>query len=81
VGRTAFIEKCLEISEQAESDYQALWQRLGLSIDWRYTYRTIDERSRRISQLSFIDLVQKGLLIAGSAGDLVPGVPHRFSPG
>jgi valyl-tRNA synthetase len=61
VGRTAFIQKCLEISEQAEGDYQALWRRLGLSIDWRYTYRTIDERSRRISQLSFIDLARKGL--------------------
>jgi valyl-tRNA synthetase len=34
---------------------------LGLSIDWRYTYRTIDERSRRISQRSFIDLYHKGL--------------------
>jgi valyl-tRNA synthetase len=61
IGRTAFIEKCLEVSEQAEADYQALWQRLGLSIDWRYTYRTIDRRARRISQLSFIDLERKGL--------------------
>ncbi len=61
VGRTAFIQKCLEVSEQAEAEYQALWQRLGLSIDWHFTYRTIDERSRRISQLSFIELVRKGL--------------------
>jgi valyl-tRNA synthetase len=61
MGRTAFIQKCLEVSEQAEAEYQALWQRLGLSIDWRFTYRTIDERSRRISQLSFIELVRKGL--------------------
>ncbi len=62
VGRRAFIEKCLQVSEEAEKDYQALWQRLGLSIDWRYTYRTIDERSRRISQLSFLHLYQKGLV-------------------
>jgi valyl-tRNA synthetase len=61
VGRQAFIEKCLEVSVEAEKDYQALWQRLGLSIDWRYTYRTIDEHSRRTSQLSFIDLYRKGL--------------------
>jgi valyl-tRNA synthetase len=61
VGRAAFIEKCLMISEEAEKDYQTLWQRLGLSIDWRYTYRTIDKRSRRTSQLSFIDLYRKGL--------------------
>jgi valyl-tRNA synthetase len=60
-GRHAFIQACLEISEEAEKDYQALWQRLGLSIDWRYTYRTIDDLSRRTSQLSFLDLYRKGL--------------------
>ena len=61
VGRQAFIQKCLEVSEKAEADYRALWQRLGLSIDWRYSYRTIDDLSRRTSQLSFLDLYRKGL--------------------
>lgn len=61
VGRSAFIQKCLEVSEEVERDYQALWQRLGLSIDWRYTYRTIDERSRRLAQWSFLDLLRKDL--------------------
>jgi valyl-tRNA synthetase len=61
VGRRAFIESCLEVSAEEERNYEALWRRLGLSIDWRYTYRTIDERSRRISQLSFLDLYRKGL--------------------
>jgi valyl-tRNA synthetase len=61
LSRTAFIQKCLETSEQAEIEYQRLWQRLGLSIDWRYTYRTIDEHSRRIAQFSFIDLHRKNL--------------------
>jgi valyl-tRNA synthetase len=62
VGRPAFIQACLEVSEEAEKDYEALWQRLGLSIDWRYTYRTIDDLSRRTSQLSFVDLYHKGLV-------------------
>jgi valyl-tRNA synthetase len=62
VGRRAFIEKCLQISAVAEVEYQALWQRLGLSIDWRYSYRTIDENSRRVSQRSFIDLYRQGLV-------------------
>jgi len=62
IGRRAFIEKCLQVSEQAGREYQALWQRLGLSIDWRYTYRTIDDRSRRISQWSFLELYRKGLV-------------------
>ncbi len=62
VGRKAYIEACLAFSQEAEADYQALWQRLGLSVDWRYTYRTIDALSRRTSQASFIDLYQKGLV-------------------
>jgi valyl-tRNA synthetase len=62
VGREAFIERCLQVSEEEERNYQALWQRLGLSIDWRYTYRTIDELSRRTAQFSFLDLHQKGLI-------------------
>jgi valyl-tRNA synthetase len=62
VGREAFIEKCLQVSEEEEQAYEALWQRLGLSIDWRYTYRTIDGLSRRTCQLSFIDLYKKGLV-------------------
>jgi valyl-tRNA synthetase len=61
VGRRAFIERCLEVSAAEEQNYEALWQRLGLSIDWRYTYRTIDELSRRTSQLSFLDLYRQGL--------------------
>src|SRR5438128_1501344 len=61
IGRTAFIQKCLEISAEEEKNYEALWQRLGLSIDWRYTYSTINHLSRRTSQFSFIDLYRKGL--------------------
>jgi valyl-tRNA synthetase len=62
IGRRAFIEKCLQVSEEVEADYRNLWQRLGLSIDWRYTYRTIDQNSLRSSQLSFIDLYRHGLV-------------------
>ncbi|MGC9469769.1 MAG: valine--tRNA ligase [Anaerolineae bacterium] len=62
VGREAFIQRCLDVSERAEAEYRELWQRLGLSIDWRYTYRTIDTWSRRISQQSFIDLYRKDLV-------------------
>jgi valyl-tRNA synthetase len=60
IGRGAFIRRCLETSEEAEGEYRALWTRLGLSIDWRYTYRTIGEDARRISQLSFLQLYRAG---------------------
>ena len=62
VGMSAFIEKCLRVSEEAEVEYERLWRRMAISIDWRYTYRTIDELSRRTSQWSFIDLYRKGLV-------------------
>jgi valyl-tRNA synthetase len=61
VGREPFIQKCLEISEEVEQQYEALWRRLGLSVDWRYRYRTIDDASRRLSQLSFLDLARRNL--------------------
>ncbi len=61
VGRAAFIEQCLKTSEEVEQSYRAIWQRLGLSVDWRYTYRTIDEQSRKTAQWSFLDLYKKEL--------------------
>ncbi len=67
VGREAFIETCLKVSEEAEKDYRSLWQRLGLSIDWRYTYRTIDAASRRAAQRSFIELYRAGRAYRRSA--------------
>lgn len=62
MGRQAFVERCLEIGEEAEREYQALWRRLGLSVDWRQTYRTIGAESRRLAQWSFLDLYSKGLV-------------------
>ena len=62
MGRGEFIKMCLKVSAEAEIEYENLWQRLGLSIDWRYTYRTIDRRSRIISQRSYLDLYQRGLV-------------------
>jgi valyl-tRNA synthetase len=62
MGREAFIAACLELTVEFEREYQALWQRLGLSIDWRYTYRTIDDLSRTTAQRSFLDLLDRGLV-------------------
>lgn len=60
-GRRAFVQACLETGEEAEKAYEALWQRLGLSVDWRYIYRTIEDRSQRIAQWSFLDLYHRDL--------------------
>jgi valyl-tRNA synthetase len=60
VGRRRFIQECLSLSEQVEAQFERFWKRLGLSVDWRLKYSTIDDRSRRISQAAFIDLYEKG---------------------
>jgi valyl-tRNA synthetase len=60
VGRRAFIEACLSLSREVETQFERFWKRLGLSVDWRLLYSTIDERSRRISQAAFLDLVRQG---------------------
>ncbi len=67
IGREAFIRRCLAVSEQAEGEYRALWERLGLSVDWRYTYRSIDPAARRIAQLSFLKLAEMGRAYRRSA--------------
>ncbi|HSM56799.1 MAG TPA: valine--tRNA ligase [Candidatus Sulfomarinibacteraceae bacterium] len=67
VGRRAFIERCLRVGEEAQQEYKELWQRLGLSVDWRHTYRTIEEKSRRLAQWSFLDLYRKGLAYRAQA--------------
>jgi valyl-tRNA synthetase len=60
VGRRAFIETCLALSAEVEDQFERFWKRLGLSVDWRIKYSTIDPGSRRVSQASFIDLHRKG---------------------
>ena len=59
VSRRNFIELCDRVVTEDEKGFKDLWQRLGLSIDWNQTYATIDERSRFVSQHSFLRLVEK----------------------
>ena len=63
MDREEFIAHCLDVSAEVEGEFKALWQSLGFSADWDQLYSTIDERSRRISQRSFIDLFEKGAVI------------------
>ena len=60
VSRPNFIEACERVTEEDEKSFKELWERLGLSIDWRQEYQTIDDHSRRIAQRSFLDLFEKG---------------------
>ena len=59
LGRTRFIQKCREVTQEGRENYRKVWNRLGVSVDWNLSYTTIDERSREISQRSFIDMYRK----------------------
>ena len=58
--REKFINLCLETTEKYEKDFENLYKRLGFSSDWSLKYSSIDERSRRVSQRSFIELAKNG---------------------
>ena len=60
--RSEFIKLCLQETAQVETQFQVLWQQIGLSVDWDLCYSTIDNRSRYISQASFIELYKKGFI-------------------
>ena len=60
MSREAFIAECMNVSEEARKDFRALFESIALSVDWAQEYHTISEDARRLSQLSFLDLVAKG---------------------
>jgi valyl-tRNA synthetase len=61
VSRPNFIELCARLTAEDERAFERLWRHLGLSVDWEMTYATIDRRAQRISQLSFLRLLKRGL--------------------
>ena len=67
VSRKNFIELCRTVTANDERAFRALWERTGLSVDWREMYATIDDNSRRIAQLSFLDLYAKGYVYSREA--------------
>ncbi|MBI3190039.1 MAG: class I tRNA ligase family protein, partial [Ignavibacteriales bacterium] len=60
VSRKNFIEACALITKEDEAQFEKLWRHLGLSLDWSQQYATIDAHSRTLSQLSFLELLEKG---------------------
>jgi valyl-tRNA synthetase len=58
--RREFQQLCREVCDEYEAEFTEKMQSLGTSIDWDHTYKTIEPRVQRISQLSFLDLYEKG---------------------
>lgn len=60
--REDFIKVCHEVVNESEKDYRSLFRSIGLSVDWDQEYQTIDENSRKLSQMSVLDLYRKNEL-------------------
>ncbi|HYO68219.1 MAG TPA: valine--tRNA ligase [Archangium sp.] len=60
VSRPNFIKLCNQITREDEQAFKSLWSSIGLSVDWEEEYATIDDHSRRVAQISFLDLYEKG---------------------
>ena len=60
ISRPNFIELCHELAGEDEKVFEALFRRLGLSVDWTRTYETINDHSRRVSQLAFLGNLARG---------------------
>lgn len=60
ISRSGFRALCMEETARGAIVYEDLWRRLGLSVDWRLRYSTIDRRSQLSAQRSFVDLLRSG---------------------
>ncbi|MBT1173250.1 valine--tRNA ligase [Bifidobacterium sp. MA2] len=59
-SRQNFIELCEKLTGEDEKLFEALWRKLGLSIDWSQTYHTIGEHPRRVAQKAFLRNLARG---------------------
>lgn len=60
IGREAFSKLCYETTDKYESEFKDLFSKLGVSTDWSIAYKTVSPSTIKISQLSFLDLIEKG---------------------
>jgi valyl-tRNA synthetase len=70
ISRPNFVELCGTVVEQFEESYFNLWSDLGLSVDWRHSYRTIGPEAIRASQRGFLRLVHRDLAYRSEAPTL-----------
>ncbi len=62
MDREDFIKECESVVKEAEEQFEALFSSVALSVDWNEKYQTISNKSQTLSQSSFVDLYQKGLV-------------------
>jgi valyl-tRNA synthetase len=60
VSRRNFVELCGRLTVEDEKAFEALWRRLGLSVDWAMTYTTIGRTAQAVSQRAFLANLARG---------------------
>lgn len=60
IGREAFSKLCYETTDKYEADFQNLFSKMGVSTDWNIHFKTVSPSTIKVSQLSFLDLIDKG---------------------
>lgn len=60
ISRRNFVELCGRLTADDEQVFEALWRRLGLSVDWSLTYTTIGRAARATSQRMFLRNLARG---------------------
>jgi valyl-tRNA synthetase len=60
VSRPNFLELCDELTAEDEKEFEDLFRRLGLSVDWSLLYTTISPHARRTSQRAFLANLARG---------------------
>ncbi|WP_166533214.1 valine--tRNA ligase [Blastococcus xanthinilyticus] len=70
ISRRNFVELCMQLTEEDEAEYEKLWRRVGLSVNFANVYRTISETSRATAQRMFLRNLARGEAYAQEAPTL-----------
>lgn len=70
ISRRNFTELCERLTVEDERRFEEVFRRVGISVDWRQTYRTIGDQARAISQRAFLEDLAGGRAYQAEAPSL-----------
>lgn len=70
LSREEFNEQCLNITEKFREKFKKVWISMWFSVDWNLAYSTISPEVQKISQLSFLKLIEKNAVYSKEAPSL-----------
>ena len=59
IGREEFSKLCYQTTDKYEEEFKELFSKMGVSTDWSIYYKTVSPTTIKISQTSFLDLIEK----------------------